>query len=113
MSKEMNKLLGKITKYNMICGLFMSLIIGMLFNLQMAVFFLLGITISFMGYISRVYVMEKWINKGTYKILITTYLRIFITVALIIPIMYDFKLVISYLLGFIFHFLVEGYCIKM
>jgi hypothetical protein len=32
MSKEMNKLMAKVTKYDMICGLFMSLIIGVVLN---------------------------------------------------------------------------------
>lgn len=91
----------------------MSLIIGLFFNLQIAAIFLLGIVIGTLGYLSRVIVVNKWMDKGSIKILITTFLRIFITVAVIIPIMYHLKLVIAYLAGFIMQFVVEGFCIKI
>ncbi|MCR4943582.1 MAG: hypothetical protein K5986_03840 [Clostridium sp.] len=109
----MNKLQHKITKYNMLCGLFMSLIIGLIFNLQIAAIFLLGIAIGLLSYISRVIVVKKWIGKGTIRILTTTFLRIFVIVGIVIPIMYDLKLVAAYLAGFIMHFLVEGFCLKI
>lgn len=113
MSKEMNKLQKRITKYNISCGLFMSLIIGLIFNLQMSVTFFIGMLVGLIGYISRAIVVEKWIGRGTFKILITTFIRVCLIVALIFPIMYDFKLVISYLVGFMINFLIEGYCIKI
>ncbi len=113
MSKEMNKLHKRIAKYNMICGLFMSLIIGLIFNLQMAVIFLLGVIIGLLGYISRVIVVKKWIGKGTFGILFTTLIRICLVVALLLPFINDMELVIAYLAGFILNFIVEGYCIKM
>ena len=113
MSKEMNKLQKRITKYNIICGLFMSLIIGLIFNLQIAVTFCIGMLVGLIGYISRSIVVEKWIGRGTFQILITTFIRICLIVSLIFPIMHDFKLVISYLVGFMINFLIEGYCIKI
>lgn len=109
----MNKLQYKITKYNIVFGLFMSLIIGLIFNLQMAVIFLLGVIVGVLAYLSRLIVVAKWIGKGTFRILFTTIIRIVVIVALIIPIINDLKLVAAYLAGFIIHFLVEGYCIKM
>lgn len=113
MSKEMNKLQKRITKYNIICGLFMSLIIGLIFNLQIAVIFFIGMLVGLIGYISRAIVVKKWIGRGTFQILITTFIRICLIVALIFPIIYDFKLVISYLVGFMMNFLIEGFCIKI
>jgi len=109
----MNKQEKRITKYNIILGLFMSLIIGLIFNLQMAVTFFIGVIVGFLGYISRVVVVKKWIGSGTIQILFTTFVRICIIVILIIPIMYDLKLVVSYLSGFMINFIIEGYCIKI
>ena len=77
MSKEMNKLMSKVTKYDMTCGLFMSLIIGAVLNRQIALAFLLGISIATVNYIVSVYAITKWLEKKPFRVLITTILRIF------------------------------------
>ena len=43
MSKEMNNLERKITKYDMLVGLFMSLIISLVFSFKPAIVFFLGV----------------------------------------------------------------------
>lgn len=111
MSKEMNKMMTKITKYDMICGLFMSLIIGIVLNREVALAFLLGIFIAIVNYIITVYVTAKWLGKNNFKIIIITILRISFVTICALPYMYIFNLIIAYLVGFTFHFLVQGYCI--
>lgn len=111
MSKEMNKLMSKTTKYDMTCGLFMSLIIGAVLNRQIALAFLLGISIATVNYIVSVYATTKWLEKKSYRVLIITILRIFLVTLCAVPFIYNGELIAAYLIGFTLHFIVQGYCI--
>ena len=111
MGKEMNKLMSKATKYDMTCGLFMSLIIGLIFNRQIALAFLLGISIATVNYIISSYAITKWLGKKSYRVLILTILRILLITICAAPFIYNFELIASYLIGFTSHFIVLGYCI--
>ena len=111
MSKEMNKLMAKVTKYDMICGLFLSLIIGVVLNREIALAFLLGIIVAMVNYIVSVYATTKWMTKKPSKMLITTILRIFFVTICAVPFTYNFEPILAYLLGFTLHFILLGYCI--
>ncbi|PRR83153.1 hypothetical protein [Clostridium vincentii] len=111
MNKEMNKLRSKVTKYDMICGLFMSLLIGTVLNRKIAIAFLLGISIAAVNYIVSVYAISKWLERKSYRVLITTTLRIFFVTICAVPFIYNFELIAAYLIGFTSHFIVLGYCI--
>jgi len=111
MGKEMNKLMSKTTKYDMTCGLFMSLIIGLILNRQIALAFLLGISIATINYIISSYAITKWLERKSYMLLIITILRIFLITICAVPFIYNFELIASYLIGFTLHFIILGYCI--
>ena len=111
MSKEMNKLMSRITRYDMTCGLFMSLIIGAVLNRQIAVAFLLGISIAAVNYIVSVYATTYWLLKKPFRMLLITILRIFFITICSFPFIYNFELIAAYLIGFTLHFIVLGYCI--
>ena len=111
MNKEMNKLRAKITKYDMVCGLFMSLLIGAISNRKIALTFLLGISIAVVNYIVSVYAITKWLEKKSYRVLIIATLRVFLITICAMPFIYNFELIAAYLIGFTSHFIVQGYCI--
>lgn len=111
MNKEMNKLSSKVTKYDMMCGLFMSLLIGAISNRKIALAFLLGISIAAVNYIVSVYAITKWLERKSYRVLITTTLRISFIIICAIPFIYNLELIAAYLIGFTAHFIVLGYCI--
>ncbi|MGG7176927.1 hypothetical protein ACQPU1_05025 [Clostridium paraputrificum] len=112
MSKEMNNLKAKVTKYDMTSGLFMSLIIGIIFSLKPAIVYLLGVTMAMINFQVSIYGTENWIFKKNKKglILIVTICRILLVSALIIPFRNNVELLIAYLLGIITHYPVLIYC---
>lgn len=110
MSKEMNKLKDEITKYDMMNGLFMSLIIGLIFSFKTAMGYLLGIIIAIINFRVSLYATIKLLNEGKSKGLLLTIIRIFMVAAITIPFSKNVKLVAFYLLGFMSHYLVLIYC---
>lgn len=107
----MNKLISIVAKYDMICGLFMSLIIGLIFNQQVALVFLLGIFVSVVNFIISVFETTKWLEKGSFMLVISRIARIFFILICVFPFIHNFELIISYLVGYMIHFIVLGYCI--
>ncbi|MEG0642039.1 MAG: hypothetical protein RR515_05525 [Clostridium sp.] len=110
MSKEMNNLRWKITKYDMMSGLFMSLIIGVIFSFQVAIVYILGVAIGATNFIASIYAVNKWLLNNKVLIISTTFLRIFIISFLILPFIHEPKLLIAYIGGFISHYVVLIYC---
>lgn len=110
MSKEMNKLQLKITRYDITIGLFMSLIIGLTFSWNTAVVQLLGITIGMLNYLLTVYSTQRWLLIKKPLFLVATFGKVLITVIIIIPFANNSKLIIGYLVGFILHYVVMVYC---
>lgn len=112
MSKEMNNLKAKVTKYDMTSGLFMSLIIGLIFSYKPAIVYLLGVIVAMLNFQVSVYVTDNWTFKENRKglVLITTIFRIFLVAAIIIPFRNNVELLIGYLAGIITHYPVLIYC---
>ncbi|MDD6796416.1 MAG: hypothetical protein PUE01_13600 [Clostridiaceae bacterium] len=110
MSKEMNNIKFKVTKYDMICGLFMSLIIGSILNHIAALTFFLGACIGFVNYILSYHSIFKWLGKSSGMIINMSILRVFLTAILIIPFANNVELVILYMAGYTMHLIVLGYC---
>ena len=110
MSKEMNKIQLRTVKNNLIITLFLSLIIGISFSFVIAVVFAIGSFVSLVNYLLLIYFLKKNLLKGKIKVIISSLLRIIIVAAMIIPFAHNYKLVISYLLGFTLHYIVMIYC---
>lgn len=110
MSKEMNNNKFKITKYNMICGLFMSLIIGIFISHYAALTFFLGVSIGTINYILSSRSILKYLGKDSMQIVIMMILRAVIIALCIIPFVHNIELVVSYITGFSMHLIILGYC---
>lgn len=111
MSKEMNKLISIVAKYDMISGLFMSLIIGLILNQQIALVFLLGLCVSTTNFTITVFETTMWLGKNSFMLIISRIARIFFILICVFPFIHKFELIASYLVGFMIHFIVLGYCI--
>lgn len=111
MSKEMNKLISIVAKYDMISGLFMSLIIGLIFNSQTALVFLLGIFVSVVNFAISVFETTNWLGKNSFKLIVSRMARIFFILICAFPFIHKFELITSYLVGYMIHFIVLSYCI--
>ena len=110
MSKEMNNIQSKSTQYDMICGLFLSLIILIFYSLIPALIFLPGVVVSLINFRLNAYFTEKWLlSKGPW-LAITTVLRIAVVVAIVIPFVNNIPFVVAYLSGFITHYVILICC---
>lgn len=110
MSKEMNNILSKVTKYDMISGLFLSLIIGIFLSLAPAMIYLLGVVISMSNFLVNAYATKRWLLSNELKLTIISIARILLVVAVIIPFVSRLDLVVAYLIGFTSHYAILVYC---
>ena len=110
MSKEMNKLTVKITKYDMMSGLFMSLIIALVFSVKIALVYMLGIIVGNANFALSVYATNKWLMDNRIFLILITFFRIIAVAVMIIPFIHSIELVFAYIIGFLCHFLVLIYC---
>ena len=99
MSKEMNNLERKITKYDMLVGLFMSLIISLVFSFKPAIVFFLGVIVGMLNYLAISFSTKRWLHKNKILILIV-----------ILPFIHNIILVLSYLVGIILDQGIRLYC---
>ena len=107
----MNKLKLKITKYNVIYSLFMSLIIAIFFNSTRGLVYLLGNIIAIINFNLNIYVTTKCIESQRYRIIFIAFLRIFLAVGCTLFFIKKIDLVIFYLLGLISHLVVLIFCV--
>lgn len=110
MSKEMNNLKRKITKYDMLVGLFMSLIISSIFSFKPAIVFFLGITVGMLNYLAISFSTIRWIHKNKILILTTSILRVLLVLVVILPFIHNVILVLFYLVGIILDQGIRLYC---
>ena len=110
MSKEMNNLERKITKYDMIVGLFMSLIISLVFSFKPAIVFFLCVIVGMLNYLGISFSTKRWIHKNKILILTTSILRVLLVLVVILPFIHNIILVLSYLVGIILDQGIRLYC---
>lgn len=110
MSKEMNNLERKITKYDMLVGLFMSLIISLIFSFKLAIVFFLGILVGMLNYLAISFATRRWLSKNKILILTTSFLRVLLVILVILPFIHNAMLVVSYLIGIILDQGIRLYC---
>ena len=111
MSKEMNKLKDKITKLDINCGLFMSLIIGLVFTFNLAITYLLGVILAILNFRFGIKFAEKWMFTDKFMLVITSIIRISILASVVFILRADkLSFIISYMLGLLSHYPVLIYC---
>ncbi|HCW53002.1 MAG TPA: hypothetical protein DG753_04520 [Clostridium sp.] len=117
MSKGMNEILRGNMKFDLIIGLFISLLIVLLSNFSNAIIYCVGIGISLLNFIGNGYVMTKLTStdtKGGHGIILIliTFLRLGIVLLCAVPFIEDVKKMAFYVAGFISHYLMLiSYCL--
>lgn len=112
MNKDMNKLLLRLIEYDLISGLFISLVIGLNFSFSYALIYFIGLIIGLLNFYSSSLITSKMIGKkdsSSFTILVS-FFRVILVGILIIPFMGDILKVSFYMAGFIFNYLVLIIC---
>lgn len=107
MNKRMNNLLLHMVQYDLVIGLFMSLIIVIISTFVNAGSYLAGISVSAINFFVSGYVISKCIgqNKRQLYIIVSYLLRLGFIVITIIPFVKNGNLIIYYTIGFITHYI--------
>lgn len=106
MSKEMNNLFRKMIKYDLIGGFISLFIIFLIFNLKSGFIFSLGLMVSLANALVSGFILENSLKKGKSLLLsLSFFIRIGIILLIALPFYSEFKEIVSYILGYISHFL--------
>lgn len=106
MSKEMNKFIIAVLKYELVGTIIFSLILSILVDINFSLIIVYGLAISFLNFVSNSLITEYVLKKKKKGIFypMTYFIRILITVVLAIPIIFSLKTVIAFILGYVSHF---------
>ena len=105
MSREMNNLLRKMIKYDLIGGFISVFIIFLIFNLKIGLIFSLGLIVSLINAIVSGFILENSLQKGKSLLFsLSFFVRIGIILLIAFPFCSDFKEILSYIMGYISHF---------
>lgn len=106
MSREMNNLIKKMIKYDLIGGFISVLIILLVFKLKYSLIFSLGLIVALINAIISGIVIERLLIKGKGALYALSFIiKIGIILIIAFPFYNDFKEILSYILGYISHFL--------
>lgn len=106
MSREMNNLIRKMIKYDLIGGFISVLIISSIFNLKSGLIFSLGLIVSLINAIVSGIILENSLQKGKSLLFsISFFVRITIILLIAFPFCSEFIGIVSYIGGYISHFL--------
>jgi len=108
MNKEMNKLLLHMVQYDLVSGLFISLVIGIISTFMNAGSYLAGISVATINFFVSGYVMSKYLGKGKKQLLIivSNFLRMGFIIITMLPFVKNINLMIFYITGFITHYII-------
>jgi len=108
MNKEMNKLLLHMVQYDLVSGLFISLVIGIISTFINAGSYLAGIGVATINFFVSGYVMSKYLGKGKKQLLIivSNFLRMGFIIITMLPFVKNINLMIFYITGFITHYII-------
>lgn len=106
MSREMNKIIIKMIKYDLIAGFIFVLILSLLFNLKMALIFFLGLMISLINTTINGLVIEYSLLKDKKILLPLSYIfRIIVIILIALPFLNNLIQLLLYISGYLTHFL--------
>ena len=106
MSIEMNKLIKQMIKYDLIGGFIFILIILLTVNVKSALIFSLGLIVSLINAIVSGVIIENSLQKGRSLLFpLSLFLRIAIILIIAFPFCSEFIEILSYMGGYISHFL--------
>lgn len=106
MSREMNNLLRKMIKCDLVGGLISALIVSLLVNLQIASIFFMGILVALVNFLVSGIILEYSLIRDKKLLIIMSYfIKIIVIVCLALPFMYNLQKLIAYVGGYISHFI--------
>lgn len=106
MSIEMNKLIKQMIKYDLIGGFIFILIISLMVNIQSALIFSLGLMVSLINAMVSGVIIENSLQKGKSLLFsLSFFVRITIILLIAFPFCSEFIEILSYIGGYISHFL--------
>ncbi|ATD55929.1 hypothetical protein [Clostridium chauvoei] len=114
MSREMNNLLSKMIKCDLVGGIISALIVSLLVNLQIASIFFMGVLVALINFIVSGKILEYSLIRNKRLLIICSYfIKIMVIVCLALPFMYNLQKLIAYVGGYIIHFVfLTGYWLK-
>lgn len=108
MSKEVNKFLNGMIKYDLYGGIILSLILSILITTKFSIIYFVGIMVSLVNFlVSGKIIKNKLIEKkGGLLFQISYIIRILIVVGLAVPFMNQLINLIAYITGYLSHFVI-------
>jgi len=108
MSKGVNKLLKHMLQYDLVSGLFIALIIGIISTFSNAGSYFAGISVSAINFFVSGYVISKYLGKGKKQwfIIAGNFLRLGFIIITILPFVRNMNFMIFYIIGFSSHYII-------
>ncbi|MCE5221551.1 MAG: hypothetical protein LLF98_09905 [Clostridium sp.] len=108
MSKGMNKLLLHMVQYDLVSGLFITLIIGIISTFINAGSYLVGISVATINFFISGYVISKYLGKGKKQclVIVSNFFRMGFIILTILPFVKNMNFMIFYIIGFITHYII-------
>lgn len=105
MSREMNNIISKMIKYDLLAGFIFVLILSLFFNIKVALIFFLGLMVSLINTIANGLIIEHSFKKDKSTLLAISYfIRIAIIILIALPFLNNLIQLLSYILGYVSHF---------
>ena len=106
MSREMNNVISKMVKYDLISGFIFVLILSLFFNLKVALIFFLGLMVSLINTIANGLIIEYSFKNNKRTLLALSYLvRISIIILIALPFLNNLIQLLAYIFGYVSHFI--------
>lgn len=106
----MNNFQSFVVKYDMLTGIFMSLLLGWLFSFKYACIFMVGIIIGGINFIWIINSTKKWLGENQVLFLLSSVVRILLTIIIALVLRKDVVMIIFYISGIIVEQFIRLFC---
>lgn len=106
MSKEVNKFLNEMIKYDLYGGIILSLILSILITTKFSIIYFIGIVVSLVNFLVSGKIMKNKLveKKGGWLFQMSYVIKMLIIVGLAVPFMGQLINLIAYITGYLSHF---------
>lgn len=107
MSKETNKLLLQMIKYDLGSGLLIALGIGFIFSFINAGVYIVGICVALMNFLMYGYIIGRYLGKSRKQwiIIVSYFIRMAFIIITMLPFIKNIEHIIYYIIGFVSHYI--------
>lgn len=108
MSKDVNKFLNEMTKYDLYAGIIVSLILLITVTTKFSIIYFIGIIVSLVNFFVSGKITKNMLGKkrGGMLFLVSYFIRSLLVVGIAIPFMGELINLIAYIIGYLSHFVV-------